>query len=111
MQSSPIGNRATLVNTMRVSLHKPSRAGVTQKVSVSMAQEDLALLRRRARKLYGGNLSAAVGEGVRHIREQEGREALVRWLGRAGHTTETQRRALRAEWQATDEASRAPDKR
>jgi hypothetical protein len=71
---------------------------VTEKISISVDREDLAVLRRRARKLYDGNLSAAVGEGVRHIREQEGREALVRWLGAAGQATDAERDALRGEW-------------
>lgn len=82
----------------RKSMARAARPGVTEKISVSVDREDLAVLRRRARKLYEGNLSAAVGEGVRHIREQEGREALVRWLGAAGKVTDTQREALRAEW-------------
>jgi hypothetical protein len=71
---------------------------VTEKISVSVNREDLAVLRRRAQRQYGGNLSAAIGEGVRHIREQEGREALARWLGKAGETTSEQREAIRAEW-------------
>ena len=86
---------------------KATRAGVTEKVSISVDRNDLAILRRRARKLYGGNLSAAVGEGARHIREQEGREALVAWLGPAGEATEAERGALRAEWQAPEVRSRA----
>lgn len=71
---------------------------MTQKISISVDRADLALLKRRAQELYGGNLSAVVGEGVRHLREQEGREALARWLGKAGETTESQREAIRAEW-------------
>jgi len=76
------------------------RPGSTEKISISIDVADLAVLRRRARKLYSGNLSAAVGEGVIYIREQEGREGLVRWLGKAGQATEAERARLRSEWAA-----------
>jgi hypothetical protein len=90
---------------------KAPRAGSTAKVSVSIERADLALLQRRARKLYGGNLSAAVGEGVRHIREQEGREALVAWLGSAGEASDAERDQLRREWQAPAPPTQARRKR
>ena len=77
-----------------------ARAGQTEKISVSVARRDLAVLRRRARRLYGGNLSAAVAEGVRHIHEQEGREALVAWLGEAGDASPEEREVIRQEWKA-----------
>jgi hypothetical protein len=90
---------------------KAPRAGSPAKVSVSIERADLALLQRRARKLYGGNLSAAVGEGVRHIREQEGREALVAWLGSAGRATDAEREQLRSEWQPRAAPAKARRKR
>jgi hypothetical protein len=55
----------------------------TEKISVSIDRSDLLVLRRRAKELYGGNLSAALAEAVARIREEEGREALVAWLGDA----------------------------
>ena len=57
------------------------------------------MLRRRAKKLYGGNLSAAIAEAAKRIREEEGREALVAWLGDAAKTTPAESEAIRAEWQ------------
>lgn len=75
------------------------RAGKTEKVSVSLDRADLALLRKRAKRLHGGNLSAALAEGIRLLREEEGREALVAWLGEA-KMTEAQREEIRAEWRA-----------
>jgi hypothetical protein len=57
------------------------RSGRTEKISVSIDRSDLSLLQKRARRLYGGNLSAAIAEGVRRVNEEEGREALVAWLG------------------------------
>ncbi len=75
------------------------RPGRTQKVSVSLDRADLRALRRRAERLYGGNLSAAIGEGARRIREEEGREALLGWLGDVARATPEQLDAVRAEWQ------------
>ena len=56
------------------------------------------MLRKRARRLHGGNLSAVIADGVRLVREQEGREALVSWLGEAATATAEQQDAIRAEW-------------
>jgi hypothetical protein len=76
-----------------------SRPGRTEKISVSIGRSDLLVLRRRAKKLYGGNLSAAIAEAAGRIREEEGREALITWLGDASITTTPEREAIRAEWQ------------
>jgi hypothetical protein len=82
------------------------RAGKTEKVSVSLDHADLALLRKRARRLHGGNLSAALADGIRRLREEEGREALVAWLGEAATTTEAEREAIHAEWRTAVPARR-----
>ena len=74
------------------------RPGRTAKISVSLDPSDVNALRRRAKKLYNGNLSAAVAEGARRIREEEGREALAAWLGKAAEATPEEREAIRAEW-------------
>jgi hypothetical protein len=84
----------------------PPRAGRTAKISVSVDRDDLSLMRKRARRLYGGNLSAVVVEGVRRVREEEGREALVAWLGDAAAATPAERTAIRNEWRSP-EARRA----
>jgi len=89
-------------STMAAPVKKAQRAGQTEKISVSLAHADLAALRRRARRLYGGNLSAAVAEGVRRIHEEEGREALAAWLGDAGEASPEERDALRAEWRQAE---------
>jgi hypothetical protein len=75
-----------------------ARIGRTEKISVSLERSDLLALRRRAKRLYGGNVSAAIAEGARRIREEEGREKLVVWLGDSGKTTPQERDAIRAEW-------------
>ena len=77
-----------------------ARTGRTAKVSVSLEQADLRALRRRAKKLYGGNLSAAIAEAARRIREEEAREAVVAWLRNAGEATAGERDAIRAEWRS-----------
>ncbi len=77
-----------------------ARPGRTAKVSVSLEKSDLGTLRRRAKSLYGGNLSAAIAEAARRIREEEAREAVVAWLGDTGKTTAEERDAIRAEWRA-----------
>jgi len=68
------------------------------KISVSLDPADLAAVRRRARRFHGGSVSAALAEGVQRLREEEGREALVAWLGAAGRTTPEERDAIRATW-------------
>ena len=57
------------------------RAGKTIKVSVSLAADDVAALKRRANESYDGNLSAAFSEAARWIRQQEARRRLIDKLG------------------------------
>jgi hypothetical protein len=82
------------------------RSGRTDKLSVSLDRSDVTMLRKRAQRLYGGNLSAAVAEGVRRIREEAGREALVIWLGDAALATPEQQEAIRAEWRGESRPTR-----
>lgn len=51
------------------------------KISVSVAAEDLAILRRRAKRLYRGNLSAVIHELVQKAKKQEAMEKLIASLG------------------------------
>lgn len=57
------------------------RAGVTEKLSISLRSEDAKALKRRARRLYGGNLSAVIAELAADVRLLEGMNELVHWLG------------------------------
>jgi len=75
---------------------KTSRPGRTEKISISLDRGDLAWLKQRARRHYGGNVSAVAAEGVRRLREEEGRAALVTWLGEAAAMSPTERDAVRA---------------
>lgn len=51
------------------------------KVSVSIDETDLRWLKRRARRLYAGNLSAVFTEGARLLRHNEALGALLDRLG------------------------------
>jgi hypothetical protein len=51
------------------------------KVSISIDDADLKWLKRRARRIHGGNLSAAVAEGTRLVRHNEALGALLDKLG------------------------------
>ena len=58
-----------------------ARTGKTVKVSISIDKGDLAVLKRRARESYRGNLSAAFSEAARLIRQRAARTRLVDMLG------------------------------
>ena len=58
-----------------------ARTGKTVKVSISIDKGDLAVLKRRARESYHGNLSAAFSEAARLIRQRAARTRLVDMLG------------------------------
>src|SRR5260370_18376498 len=56
------------------------RAGRTVKLSISIEKSDFELLSKRAKKVSGGNVSAAITQMIHAAREWEGREALATWL-------------------------------
>ena len=58
-----------------------ARPGKTVKVSISISKADLAVLRRRARDSYRGNLSTAFSEAARLIRQRAARTRLIDMLG------------------------------
>lgn len=67
------------------------------KVSVSVADEDLKILKRRAKRLYDGNLSAVIHELAQKAKKQEAMERLIATLG-GPSLTDDDRRAIDAEW-------------
>jgi hypothetical protein len=77
----------------------PTRPGRTIKLSISIDQDDLALLKKRAKRVSDGNISAAISETIRIAQEWEGRKALAKWLGegREEPSAETMD-DIRAEW-------------
>jgi len=77
----------------------PKRAGVTEKISISVRRSDLASLRKRAKRLYDGNVSAVIAELAADAALLEGMHELVGHLG--GSTlTDRDRTELDAEWAA-----------
>jgi hypothetical protein len=77
----------------------PKRAGRTVKLSISIDRQDLEILRKRANRVSGGNVSAAIAEAIHIAKEWEGRKALLTWLGegREEPSRETME-SIRAEW-------------
>jgi len=75
----------------------PKRAGITQKVSISLNREDLRALKRRAKRLYGGNVSAVIAELAADAKLLEGMQELVDWLGGPALTAKD-RAAIDLEW-------------
>jgi hypothetical protein len=81
----------------------------TEKVSVSLKKEDLKILRARAKRLYGGNLSALLSDFAKLARYEEGADALIEWLGSAAKPTDEERAGFEAEREAPlTRAARAP---
>jgi hypothetical protein len=70
-----------------------------QKVSISVASDDLKWLRKRA-KQAGGNLSAVVAEATRLLRQREARERLLGHFGDDAIVTPEQADEIRAKWRA-----------
>jgi len=64
------------------------RAGKTVKVSVSLDRDDVAVLKRRAKESFGGNLSAAFSEAAKWLRQREARRRVVELLGGPSLTPE-----------------------
>ena len=73
------------------------RAGRTEKISISLRREDLAALRRRAKRLNAGNLSAVIAELAADAERFEKMHELVDRLGGA-ILTDADREALDAAW-------------
>lgn len=86
------------------------RAGITEKLSISLRREDVMTLKRRARRLYGGNLSAVIAELAADARLLEGMNELVHWLGGPSLTDDDRKqidRDLRGEARAKRAKSRS----
>lgn len=82
------------------------RAGKTVKVSVSLARDDVAALKRHAKRAHAGNLSAAFADAAKWIRQREARRLLVAALGGSVLTPEAAR-AIDAELEPARKPARA----
>jgi hypothetical protein len=73
------------------------RAGVTSKVSLSVNKDDLAMLKQRAKRLYGGNVSAVFAELIATIKRQEAWGRAVAWYGTPIVMTDEERESIDGE--------------
>lgn len=73
------------------------RAGVTAKISISLSRSDLASLKKRAKRLYAGNVSAVISELAADAALLEGMHELVSWLG-GSSLTDRERQEIDREW-------------
>jgi len=64
------------------------RAGRTVKISVSVDRDDLQVLKRHAKNVYGGNLSAVLAQTAAFLKQQEARWKLIQHLGGPSLTPE-----------------------
>ena len=75
------------------------RPGRTVKLSISIDRNDYELLKKRAKSVSNGNLSAALTDMIHIAREWEGREALSAWLGQGrNEPSRAAMESIRAEW-------------
>jgi hypothetical protein len=74
-----------------------TRAGLTEKISVSLSRSHLASLKKRAKRLYDGNVSAVIAELATDAALLEGMNDLVDWLG-GPSLTDGDREAIDREW-------------
>jgi len=80
------------------------RAGATAKISISLSRSDLAALKKRAKRLYAGNVSAVISELAADAALLDGMHELVNWLG-GPSLTAVERKAIDREW---SQQTRAP---
>jgi hypothetical protein len=74
------------------------RPGGTVNLSISLSTEEARILRRRAKRVYGGNVSRVVSDAVRYIAYEEGRDALIASFGGRGKPTQAEAAQLDAAW-------------
>ena len=85
------------------------REGVTEKISISLSRSDLASLKKRAKRLYAGNVSAVISELAADAALLEGMHELVNWLG-GPSLTDHERKAIDGEWSGQPRAPKRPRK-
>ena len=74
------------------------RPGGTTHLSISLPTEEARILKRRAKRVHGGNVSRVVRDAIRYIAYEEGRDALIASFGGAGTVTPAQASQLDAAW-------------
>jgi hypothetical protein len=74
------------------------RPGGTTHLSISLPTAEAKLLKRRAKRIYGGNVSRVISDAIRYVAYEEGRDALIASFGGAGKPTRAEAERLDAEW-------------
>jgi hypothetical protein len=64
-----------------LSMKKQRRIGATETFSVSIDPQTKAILRARARRLYGGNMSALITDLGREVEKRDAFERIREWAG------------------------------
>ena len=87
------------------------RAGVTEKVSLSVNKSDLAMLKKRAKRVHGGNVSAVFADLIAEIRRREAWDRALAWYGEPIVLSEVEAREIDRELLGRALAKRARKKR
>jgi len=74
------------------------RPGGTTHLSISLPSEEAKLLKRRAKRVYAGNVSRVISDAIRYIAYEEGRDALIATFGEKGLPTAAEAAELDALW-------------
>ena len=87
------------------------RAGVTEKVSLSVNRADLAILKKRAKRLHGGNVSAVFADLIAEIKRREAWERAIAWYGEPIAVSDAERETIDRELLGEPRSKRARRKR
>ncbi len=74
------------------------RPGGTTHLSISLPTDEAKLLKRRAKRVYDGNVSRVVSDAIRYIAYEEGRDALIASFGGKGAPAPEEAARLDAAW-------------
>jgi hypothetical protein len=74
------------------------RPGGTTHLSISLPTEEAKVLKRRAKRIYGGNVSRVVSDAIRYVAYEEGRDALITSFGGRGKPSSAEAAQLDAAW-------------
>jgi hypothetical protein len=75
------------------------------KVSITIDRDKLRMLRKRAKRLHGGNLSAVIDEATEHLRRLEAMDEFLDHVG-APQLTAEERAEIHAEWRGSAKGKR-----
>ena len=74
------------------------RPGGTTHLSISLPTEEAKVLKRRAKRAYGGNVSRVVSDAIKYIAYEEGRDALIASFDVKAKLTPKEAAELDAAW-------------